>query len=167
MWDRPSVTTHTILSKETMTYVDGNGFQGRIFQRTPANPKPVYSSCLVPYHRPQFEPVCTGINLTGTPFAVIINLAPLVSPTCSFFIHHPLAAFIIKRLMFNLSRSRTDLALGAQTEKKHAVTVSFVRANLWQDFFCSHVVLYTVFISMFLRRQGAQTQNDSGLSSKS
>lgn len=101
MWDRPSVTAHTISSNETLTYIEGGWFHSRIFQRTLTNPKPVYSSCFVPHHRPWFEPVCTGIELTATPCAEITNLAPLHF-AASFVFRYPTPACCIYKEKANV-----------------------------------------------------------------
>lgn len=76
---------HCFIKQDTDT---GCWFYGKIFySRLLTNPKPVYSSCLVPHHSPQFEPVCTGIKLTGTHCTVITNLAPLHSPFFFLFLY--------------------------------------------------------------------------------
>lgn len=76
MWDQPSVTAHTISTRHWLIS-KAVGFMSGSSSQMLTNPKPAYSSCLVPHHRPWFEPVCTGFELTATPCAVIMNLAPL------------------------------------------------------------------------------------------
>lgn len=129
---------------------------GRIFQRALTNPKPVYSS--VPHHRPWFEPVCTGIELTATPCAVITNVAPLHFAFFFVFLYPtPLAAFIRKRLMFNRSRSRPGLALAAQNREKPCCNgFSLFRQKDDVDPFVAMWSYILLLICMFLRRQRAQ-----------